>query len=349
METIIAPPVPPAAVPLPEGLGLKIGDILDDRFRLTAVISAGGMATIFKALDLHHENQIVAVKVPHPKFASGLGSYSLHQREEELGRQLDHPSILKFIPVAGKKRRPYIVTEYVPGCALADLLAVQCPLPEPEALRIAALVAEALQYLHEHGVVHYDLNPRNVMLCPGGGIRLIDFGLAQAVETHRFTLGAASPAIGSSDYIAPEQIKRQRGRTSADIYSLGAMLYEMLTGQPPFTGDDPFVIMNARMTGDPVAPRQLNPRLTPPTEEIVLRALRRRPSDRYPTAAALKADLDAPARVKVTGLCHRLKPSTPWKRGLRMTRYIALTCVVPIASLVAAFFVLTHYFAHHHR
>ena len=307
------------------------GDTLDGRFLLTEVINRGGMGVIFKAEDLNNPRQIVAVKVPHAMYASGLGAWSRFEREEEIGRQLNHPLILKFVPVTNTNQRSYVVTEFLRGETLAQRLARLRALPEPEALRIARQICEALQYLHEHQVVHYDLKPANVMLCDDGTIRLIDFGMAQPVETHRFSLRGAPPAMGTIDYIAPEQIQRKRGRPSADIYALGAMLYEMLTGIPPFPGDDPFVIGSARLTGDPVAPRQLNERLSPQAEEIILRALQRDPRRRYPTAAAMKADLEHPEGVPVTGLCHRLRPSTCWTRGLRRLRWVALTCLLPLA------------------
>jgi serine/threonine-protein kinase len=128
-------------------------------------------------------------------------------------------------------------------------------LPEAEALAIASQVCEALGHVHEHGGVHYDLKPGNVMVCPDGTIRLIDFGLAHTAVSARFTLSGGIPPIGSSDYVAPEQIKRKRGRKSVDIYGVGTLLHEMLTGRTPFPGDDPFVVASARLLGDPPAPR----------------------------------------------------------------------------------------------
>jgi serine/threonine-protein kinase len=193
--------------------------------------------------------------------------------------------------------------------------------------------------------VHYDLNPANVMLCPDGGIRLIDFGLAHAAETARFTLSGAPPAIGSSDYLAPEQIKRKRGRKSADIYGVGAMLYEMLTGRPPFPGDDPLAVASARLLGDPPAPRSLNPGISRQAEDIVLRALRRHPNERYSSAGAMKADLEHPERVALSGLCDRLQPVTRRRRGLRIARYISTTFILPVASQVALFLLLWHHLA----
>ena len=326
---------------------LRPGDTLDSRFLLTEELNHGGMATVFKAEDLQNQRQLVAVKVPHALFASGVGAWSRFEREAEIGAKLQYPSIIKFIPVPGVGRGTYIVTEYLHGQTLEEHLR-NGPLPEPVALALACRIAAALQYLHEQGVVHSDLKPGNVMLCADGSVRLIDFGMAQPVETGWFHLRAATPAMGTSDYIAPEQLQHKRGRPSADLYSFGAMLYEMLTGRAPFPGDDPFVIGSKRLTGDPVAPRKLNPKISPQVEEIILHAMQRDPARRYPTAAAMQADLATPERVRVTGLCNRLTESTRSKRVWLRMRYVAWTCVVPVVLLVLLFFLLWHHLAKGH-
>jgi serine/threonine protein kinase len=318
--------------------GLRPSDLLDGRFRIVEMINRGGMATVFKAEDLQDHGQPVGIKVPHAKYATGLGAWSRSEREEEIGSQLSHPAVLRYVSVPGRPRGSYIVTEYLQGETLADRLKRNRPLPEPEALDIARRVAEALQFLHEHGVVHYDLKPGNVILCADGSIRLLDFGLAQPVETRRFSLHATTPAMGTTAYIAPEQLQGKHGRPSADIYGLGAMLYEMLTATAPFPDDDPTNTGSQRLTGDPVAPRKLNSTISPQAEEIVLRALQRDPSHRYPSAAAMKADLAAPRQVRVTCLCDRLLPSTRWKCVLLKARWIALVCVLPIAVQAVLYF-----------
>jgi serine/threonine-protein kinase len=271
------------------------------------------------------------------------------QREAEIGVTLDHPYIVHFIPCAQDRHRgtPIVVTEYVVGTALAARIGNGRYLPEPEALRIASHLCEAVDYLHGRGIVHYDLKPGNVILCEDGSLRLIDFGAAHALERGRFAFGGPGPAVATADYAAPEQVRRRRGQRSVDIYAIGAILYEMLTGHPPFEGDDPFVVVSARQIGDPKAPRALNAAISLQSEEIALRALRRDPAERYVSVAALKADIDRPSQVRVSGLAARLIKVTPWRRGLRWTRYIALFGVGPIAVLVASFRLLWWYFEHH--
>ena len=321
------------------------GQTLDGRFRLGRELGQGGMSALYLADDLSTDQQVV-VKVPLPIFSSGVGSWSIFQREEQIGRQLCHPYVLRFVPLPDDKRRSYVVTEYVPGKTLAETLASEGPLPEQRALAIASQICTAIEHIHGHGFVHYDLKPANVILCPDGSLRLIDFGLAHAAIDSRFAISGAMPAIASAGYIAPEQIRRKRGRRSVDIYGAGAILYEMLTGQTPFPDDDPFTVGSARLVCDPPSPRRYRPDLSPQTEEIVLRALRRNPGDRYASVSELKADLDHPEAVLVTGLASRLEPPTSWRKLRRKARYVFVICVVPILLQVAIFALLWHRFSH---
>ena len=319
------------------GGDLQPGQLLDDRFFMHEMISRSGMATIFKATD-RQTKQMVAVKVPLLQFESDPGFYSRFEREEQIGLQLNHQYLLKFIPVE-KKSRPYIVTEYLRGYTLSNLLHNVSPLPMRDALKIASRVCEALDYLHGKGIVHRDLKPQNIMMCYDGSLRLMDFGIARGGEGRRITFTGFTPALGTPDYMAPEQVKGKRGDPRTDIYSLGAILYEMLTGHPPFEGENALVVMNARLVGDPVAPRKLNPQLSPQVEEIVLHAMERDPAKRYPSASEMKTELNAPDRVVVTGRAERLQAARPWKGQWRWLRPYVLAALIPIV-LVLLFLIL---------
>ncbi|HSY10055.1 MAG TPA: serine/threonine-protein kinase [Candidatus Dormibacteraeota bacterium] len=334
-------PVEPSFAP-----ELRPGHLLDGRFLLGEPLSRSGMAIIYKAEDKLNQNRPVAVKVPHLKYEADPNFFDRFRREEDIGQKLDHPFLLKFIPVDGKSR-PYIVTEYISGCTLQHLLNAMRPLPEKDALRIASLLCEALQYMHEHGVIHRDLKPGNIMICRDRTIRLLDFGLASSADFKRITVTGFSPAMGTPDYMAPEQVKNERCDERTDIYSLGVILYEMLTGVLPFQHENPWVAMNNRVNGDPPAPRKINPEISPQAEEIVLHAMQRDPANRYPSAAAMKAELDAPRSVQVTGYAEHLQ-APRWRIGMRETPVIAGTLIAlgVISLQVLGFFLFRLFLSH---
>ena len=307
---------------VPAGNDIAPGQVLDDRYEVTEAISRSGMASIFKATD-RADGRTVALKVPHMQFESDIGSYQRFEREEAIGLALDHPSILKILPGPERKSRPYIVMEFLEGQTLAEVLGALRPLPEKDAVGIASRVCEALEYLHAHNVIHRDLKPQNIMLCEDGSVRLMDFGIAKAERARRLTWVGFSPTLGTPDYMAPEQVKGRRGDERTDIYSLGAILYEMTTGSAPFEGESPYVIMNARLSGDPIAPRKLNAHLTPVIEEIALHALAREPGQRFRSAAEMKAELDDYERVELTDRDKRLQSPQIWRTRWRLGPLIA--------------------------
>ena len=314
---------------------LQNDQILDGRYQIIEQISKSGMASIYRAIDLK-TGQPVALKVPYLQYESDPGFYTRFEREQEIGQKLRHPYILRLeAPDDLEKSRPYLVMEYLKGQTLGNLMKSVKPLPEADALKIASRISDAIQYLHENNVIHRDLKPDNIMILDDGSIRIMDFGIAKMEGARRLTFGKFQPAMGTPDYMAPEQVKGQRGDARTDIYSLGAMLYEMLTGSPPFEGVNPLVIMNSRLTGDPVAPRKKNSDLSPGAEEIVLHAMARKPEERYASAADLRRDLDYPYEVQVTGRADRLQPVKPMQAGLRRFRvYLWAAGVIVVFLLI---------------
>jgi serine/threonine-protein kinase len=306
----------PASPALPAGKDVNVGTLLDGRFEITDVIAKSGMGSLFKANDRQTGNA-VALKIPHLQIESDPAGFERFRREEEIGLKLNHPFILKMFPVE-KKSRPYIVMEYLEGQTLNELLNRVRPLPEPDAAKIASRICEALDYLHKNQVVHRDMKPHNIMLCNDGSIRVMDFGIAKSLASRRLTFVGFTPTMGTPDYMAPEQVKGGRGDERTDIYSLGAILYEMATGEVPFGGDSPYVIMNSRVTGDPVAPRKVNPKLTPVLEEITLHAMERDPRRRYQSALEMKRELDDYETVVMTSRHTRLQAPQIWKSRFRM-------------------------------
>jgi serine/threonine-protein kinase len=325
----------------PTGKDVSVGTLLDERFEITDVIAKSGMASLFKAND-RETGKAVALKIPYMQIESDVAGFERFRREEEIGLKLDHPYILKIFPVK-KKSRPYIVMEYLEGQTLSDLLSRVHPLPEPDAAKIASRICEALEYLHKNQVVHRDLKPQNIMLCNDGSIRIMDFGIAKSLASRRLTFVGFTPAMGTPDYMAPEQVKGSRGDHRTDIYSLGAILYEMATGEVPFGGDSPYVIMNSRVTGDPVAPRKINPKLTPVIEEIILHAMERDPKRRYQSAAEMKRELDDYEIVSLTKRFEHLRSPQVWKSRFRMAPLI----IIFVLLWILGFFVMFLYFKKH--
>ncbi len=326
------------------GTDLEAGNSLDGRFQLTDLISRSGMASIFKAKDLQ-TGQVVAVKVPFMQFESDPGFYSRFEREEKIGTTLNHPYILRVEPIDTPRSRPYIVMEFLEGQTLAHLMRSVKPMPEKDALTIAARICDALHYMHDHDVVHRDLKPENIMICNDGSIRIMDFGIAKFEGQRRLTFGGFTPTMGTPDYMAPEQVKGKRGDPRTDLYALGAILYEMVTGSAPFEGANPFLIMNARLTGDPIPPRQKNPNLSPQVEEIIMHAMARNPADRYADARVMQAELTHPENVKVTGRAERAVPPSPVRTASRMIRIYVLAALIPIA--VVLFFLIKAHVTFH--
>jgi serine/threonine-protein kinase len=330
-----------AAKMKPSGSDVNVGSLLDDRFEVTDVIAKSGMASLFKAND-RQTGKAVALKIPHLQIESDPAGFERFRREEEIGLKLNHPYILKIVPVENKSR-PYIAMEYLEGQTLNDLLARVHPLPEPDAAKIASRICEALDYLHNNQIVHRDLKPQNIMLCNDGSIRIMDFGIAKSLASRRLTFVGFTPTMGTPDYMAPEQVKGSRGDNRTDIYSLGAILYEMATGEVPFGGDSPYVIMNSRVTGDPAAPRKINPKLTPVIEEIILHAMERDPKRRYQVAAEMKRELDDYETVPLTRRFERLRSPQVWKSRFRM-----LPMIIGFVLLwILGFFLMLLYFKKH--
>ena len=315
----------------------QVGQVLDARFEITELISRSGMGSIFKAVDLEN-GDTVALKVPFMHFESDPAFYSRFQREEEIGKTLDHPGILKIRASTGKRSRPYFAMEYLKGRTLEEVIRAAEKLPVDKALDLASRICEALGYMHKLNIVHRDMKPANIMVCDDGSIRIMDFGIAKAQAMRRITFGGFSPTMGTPDYMAPEQVKGKRGDGRTDLYSLGAMLYEMVTGRVPFEAPNAYMVMNARLIGDPRAPRKINPEISPQVEEIILHAMERDPIDRYANAAEMKADLDAPGQVAMTGRHERLRPPMMWKSRWKRVRQVVV--ILGVIGLVFALFIM---------
>lgn len=269
-----------------------------DQYQLLDIIAHSGMATVFRARDLENDRP-VALKVPYLQYASDIVFHQRFVREEHIGLSLDHPSIIKtFRPE--KRSRLYLVMELVEGELLSIRLQRERRFPIQTALEFAIQIADVLVYLHDRNVVHRDLKPDNIMILPTGKIKLMDFGIAFDSTQRRITWTGFSQPVGTPNYMAPEQIKGQRGSPRTDIYSLGIILYEMLTGKVPFSSRNVYAAMRAKILKNPIPPRRLRREISPQIEEIVLYALERNPRDRMQSALDFRKALANPDAVVVT-------------------------------------------------
>ncbi len=284
------------------------------------------MASIFRATDLR-TGRAVAIKVPHPEMESDPVLYDRFKREQEIGAALDHPGVMKVFSDDDRSQM-YMVMEWVDGRLLRQIMAEQKKLPPERAVRIVIGICHALEYIHSHGVVHRDLKPENIMVDENDNVKLIDFGIAGKEGSRRLTFAKFSQIMGTPEYISPEQVKGKRGDGRSDVYALGVMLYEMLTGKPPFQGPNPFAIMNDRLLNNPVPPREIDPSISPQLQEVIYRALERDPKNRYATAREMAWDLE---HLDQVGVADRAElrdwktRRTPWVR--RILFYIMLVMI----------------------
>jgi serine/threonine protein kinase len=299
------------------------------------------MASIFRATDLDDGKQ-VAIKVPHEEMECDPVLYERFQREGEIGKMMNHPGVMKVFDNENKHSRVYMVMEWVEGRLLRQIMHEQRPMPEERAVKIAINVLGALQHIHSRGVAHRDLKPENIMVDGDDNIKLIDFGIALKSDARRLTFAKLSQVMGTPDYISPEQVKGKRGDGRSDVYSMGIILYEMLTGKVPFSGPNPFATMNDRVLNNPVPPRAVNSDVSPELQEILYRALEREPANRYKSADEFAWDLQHPEQV---GIAERQELSN-WKErrdpmARRVVFYVAMA-LIPIVVLGLLFFVSKH-------
>jgi serine/threonine-protein kinase len=291
-----------------------------DTYEVERPLGVGGMNEAYLARDVTSGRQVV-LKLPHPHLLGDQAAYSRFQREIEIGLRLNHPNIQHLLGTGhlNKGIAPYIVMEYVDGESFRDYLAGNAPLPIDRAIDFAAQLASALAYCHEHGVVHRDIKPENILISDGKTLKLMDFGIALLQGARRVTWGSLSAAVGTPDYMAPEQVRGERGDERTDVYAVGVILYEMLAGDVPFSGDNSLAIMSQHVTQDAPRVDQRRPEVSPQLAAVVARALAREPAVRYPSMNDFLHDLthldevDAQAVMEsMTGVTGLPRASVTW-------------------------------------
>ncbi len=271
------------------------GEIIDGRYQLTRIVASGGMATIYAALDLRLDRQ-VAVKVMHPHLAQDEQFVSRFIREAKAAASLSHPNIVAVLDQGwnqGGTPCVFIVMELIEGATLRDYLHEQGALPVERALQLISPVASALAAAHRLGIVHRDIKPENILVSKEGRIKIADFGLARGALLGNTMTAESSVILGSVSYLSPEQVQRGVSDARSDVYSLGIVLFELLTGQKPYQGEDPVQIAIRHVNDRVPAPSTLNPKISPEVDELVLQATNIDPDKRPRDAGALQELLRA--------------------------------------------------------
>src|SRR5450759_3168499 len=269
--------------------------LLGGRYELDGIVGRGGMAEVFRARDIRLD-RIVAVKTLRDDLARDQTFQARFRREAQSAASLNHPSIVAGYvtgeDMLGPTPVPYIVMEYADGRTLRDLLREARRLLPERAMEITDGVLRALDYSHRHGIVHRDIKPGNVMLTRSAEVKVMDFGIARAISDAQATMTQTAQVIGTAQYLSPEQARGERVDARSDLYSVGCLLYELLTGRPPFSGDSPVAIVYQHVRENPVPPSQLDREIPRWADAIVLKAMAKSPAGRYQDAAEMRADIE---------------------------------------------------------
>ncbi len=265
-----------------------VGTVLSGRYRLLDLVGSGGMAKVYKAEDIL-ENRLVAIKMLRDEYVGNDEFRKRFLNESRAITMLVHRNIVDVFDVNFDENCPYIVMELIEGITLKDYMKKKSPLPLREALLYCGQILSALRHAHERGVVHRDIKPQNIMLLNDGVVKVTDFGIAQVSNFE--TVTHDSSAVGSVHYVSPEQARGRVADDRSDIYSTGIMLYEMVTGTLPFTGENPVSVALKQVQEEPKRPRQINPEIPVGLEQIIMKAMRKKPDERYSNAREMQHDI----------------------------------------------------------
>ena len=279
---------------------------LSSRYELGEILGFGGMSEVHLGRDLRLSRD-VAIKVLRADLARDPTFYLRFRREAQNAAALNHPAIAAVYDTGEAETDagplPYIVMEYVDGDTLRDIIRTEGPLQPRRAMEVIADVCAALDFSHRNGIVHRDMKPANIMINRAGAVKVMDFGIARAISDSSSPMTQTAAVIGTAQYLSPEQARGEQVDARSDVYSLGCVLYEVLTGEPPFKGDSPVAVAYQHVREDPKQPSQVNPAVPPALDSVILKAMSKNPANRYQSAAEMRSDL-----VRVLG---GQRPSAP--------------------------------------
>jgi serine/threonine-protein kinase len=313
---------------------LQIGDQFD-QYQIQAHLAQGGMSDIYRAFDMINRRE-VALKVPDQSIIGDPAQYERFQRELEVMKTLEHPAILRGLGSGKHNRIPYLVTEFVHGQSLRQMIETSAPMTTEQAIPLVLKIADGMAHCHDNGIIHRDLKPENILVTAEGQPVIMDFGLALTKSAHRVTYSNLSTTMGTPDYMAPEQVEGKRGDARTDVYALGTILYEMLAGKTPFSGDNNLAVMAMHLNG--VAPRldKEKPGITPQVAAVVARALHHDPDKRYADMRAFIDALNHPETADLSVLDQQPTSNvTPWWKS-QAVQAIGISVIIMVAIIVLA-------------
>lgn len=304
-----------------------------DHYKIIRQLGHGGMSRVYLANDLHTQ-QIVVLKFLNDDLIGNIAVFERYKREAEIGNCINHPHVQHMLNTVEERSAEYLVMEYIKGCTLREMLEERNgqPLLRDEALGIILQVCDALAYCHEHGVFHRDIKPENIMIQDDGNIKIIDFGVALLQGARRVTWRGLTGTVGTPDYMSPEQLKGERGMASSDIYAVGVILYEMLSGRTPFEGESAFAVMNQHVTQDPPSILTFKADLSPKLATVVMKAIRRAPEKRFHSMRDMQQMLQNLDAVKIISY----QPDAPQPHRLGQQFVLAILIVIAICLAIIA-------------
>ncbi len=330
-----------------------VGKILGNRYEIIEELGGGGMAVVYKGRD-NFLNRLVTIKILRPEFTVDKDFVSRFQQEARAVARLSHPNIVGIYDVGQEENIYYLVMEYVHGDNLKTIIKKEGPLPPERAVRIAGQICEALQHAHENNIVHRDVKPHNILITYGGWAKLTDFGMAREITTA--TLTYTDTIMGSVHYLSPEQARGQAVGPKSDLYSLGVVLYEMLTGVVPYRGDSPIAIAIKHIQEQPELPSKVNPGIAPRLEKVILKAMSKDPALRFSSAREMGRCLQGAVREENYLAAGRREPVNDFdfeeeedlrelspRRKLRPLGWILLG-IFMVACLAAGAFLFSRYY-----
>jgi len=337
---------------------------LSDRYEIGEILGFGGMSEVHMARDLRLHRD-VAVKVLRADLARDPSFYLRFRREAQNAAALNHPAIVAVYDTGEAETPagplPYIVMEFVDGITLRDIVQTDGPMPPRRAIETIADACQALNFSHQHGIIHRDVKPANIMISKAGAVKVMDFGIARAIADSGNSVTQTAAVIGTAQYLSPEQARGDTVDARSDVYSLGCVLYEILTGEPPFIGDSPVAVAYQHVREDPVPPSERYEGISPELDAVVLKALAKNPDNRYQTAAEMRADLvrvhngeapdapkvltdaertsmlaatGSPGRTPPTEQMPRQQPEYERERGASVGRWLIAVAVLAVLTVV---------------